>query len=55
MNVSERFPALEPFKIRQQRAREVFILIERLNDYSSRQNSKKGKKVFRRPAGDNWF
>lgn len=42
------FPALSPFSIRRERAREVFLLMRRLNETT------RPKKV-KRPANDNWF
>lgn len=58
VSICERFPGLTPFRVRQERASEVFLLIRRLNDYNERQgkeNGKQKKKVIRRPAGDSWF
>lgn len=55
MAISERFPALSPLKMRREKASEVFLFIRRLNEYNSRQNKKGGKKVIKRPAGDDWF
>lgn len=61
MILSERFTSLTPIRIRQERASEIFILMERLGDYIQRQKkaapkiNKQGKRVIRRPAGDNWF
>lgn len=58
--ICNRFPALTPFSVRAMPAREVFLLIRRLNIYDKRQKqkpenkfAKKGRIV--RPAGDNWF
>jgi len=54
----ERFPALSPFSIRKQRAREVFLLIRRLsdyNDYKKKTTNAKGQRIIRRKAGDTWF
>lgn len=48
------FPCLSPFEIRQQPAREVFVMIERLNDYGERSDNPRSDVVMR-PAGDNWF
>lgn len=55
--ICEKFPALSPFDIREKEAREVFLLIERLSRYNGRKKkeTKGGKQVIRRPAGDNWF
>lgn len=57
VTICERFPALSPFDIREREAREVFLLIERLSRYNRRKKkeTKDGKQVIRRPAGDNWF
>lgn len=51
------FPALDPFRIRRTPAKEVFLLIRRVNTHPK---TEKGKKVdnkgrVRRPAGDDWF
>jgi len=57
--ICERFPALDPIGIRAKRAKEVFLLIRRLNRYSIRERAgKTGKNAvtkIRKPAGDNWF
>lgn len=60
MGICTRFQALTPFQIRRERACEVFLLMRRLSDYTERERkknppAKNGKKVIRRPAGDNWF
>lgn len=63
VNLCERFPALTPFKIRQQRAYEVFLLINRLNNYTASKNKEQktintdnNKKVIRRVAADDtWY
>lgn len=51
------YPALTPFSVRRERAREVFLLVRRMN---SKPRKKNGEEVdaqgrVRRPAGDNWF
>lgn len=51
------FPALDPFRIRRTPAKEVFLLIRRVN---TQPKTVQGKKVdskgrVRRPAGDDWF
>lgn len=58
----EAFPALTPFSIRRERAREVFLLIKRINTHPHTENGEPVEKVekdkagrIRRPAGDNWF
>jgi len=51
------YPALTPFSVRRERAKEVFLLVRRTN---SKPRRKKGEEIdaqgrIRRPAGDNWF
>ena len=49
---------MTPLTLRKEKAREVFILIKRYNKYSKKQKKEAqsgGKKIIRRPAGDNWF
>lgn len=53
----KRYPALTPFSIRRERAREVFLLIRRINSHP---RAEQGREVdaqgrIRVPAGDNWF
>lgn len=53
------FPALDPIKLLDYPAEDVFNLIAGTIDYNNRQN-KDGKKnnkngVIRKKAGDNWF
>lgn len=59
VNLSERFQGMTPFSIRQEKAKEVFLLIRRLSRYNENQNKDvnpaTGKKVVRVPAGDKWF
>ena len=58
VNLCERFPAMSPLTLRKEKAREVFLLINRYSIYSkNEQKTKKngGKRIIRRPAGDNWF
>ena len=60
VTLCERFSGLTPLNIRLYRAHEVFLLIKRYNEYIENENKekkkdKKGKRVIRRPAGDNWF
>ena len=58
MTLCERFPALTPLELRREKAREVFILVARLNRYMKKEqkkNKKSSKKIIRRPAGDDWF
>lgn len=51
------FPALDPFRVRRTPAREVFLLIRRINTHPKTEHGKKVDKRgrIRRPAGDNWF
>jgi len=55
--LSERFPSLNPVVIRKTPAHEIFLLMKRLAKYvkSSPKISGSGKRVIRRPAGDDWF
>lgn len=60
VSICEQFPAYTPTALRKEKAREVFILISRLNKHNRRNNKTgpKGKvqgETIRRPAGDNWF
>ena len=58
INLCERFPSFTPISLRQEKAREVFILIKRYNNYSKKQKkntTKEGKTIIRRPASDTWF
>jgi hypothetical protein len=56
VNLSERFPAMTPLTLRKERAHEVFLLINRYNRYSKKEaKQKNGKRIIRRPAGDDWF
>ena len=70
VGLSRSFPALSPISIRRTRAAEVFLLLRRYNEYIQRENEKSekgsaggrtemrqkdGKKIIRRPAGDDWF
>lgn len=57
-----RFPGLTPLSIRKERAHDVFLLMRRFTDYNEREqknnktvSSHNGKKIIRRPAGDDWF
>ena len=58
MSICERFPGTTPIQIRREPAREVFLLIRRMTKHSDREKKDRkpgGKKVIRRPAGDDWF
>jgi len=55
-NLCEIYPSLNPFILRKERAREVFILISRYRKFSKKKKkNKNGKRIIRRPASDNWF
>jgi hypothetical protein len=54
VGLCERFTAFTPISLRKEKAREVFLLITRNINYSNK-NSKQKKKVYRKPAGDDWF
>jgi len=57
MNLSERFPSMTPLTLRREKAREVFLLLNRFHRYSKKKKKefKNGQRIIRRPAGDNWF
>lgn len=60
ISLCDRFPAYTPTSLRRERAREVFILINRYSKYSKKENDSKTSdttnvSVQRKPAGDNWF
>lgn len=51
------YPALTPFSVRRERAREVFLLVRRMNSKPRKQTGEEtdAQGRIRRPAGDNWF
>ena len=58
ITLCDRFPAYTPTSIRRERAREIFLLITRLNKHNRKKKkntTKDGKRIIRRPASDNWF
>ena len=56
VGLCERFTGFTPLTLRKEKAREVFILIKRYNNYSNyKEKNKNKKKVIRKPASDNWF
>lgn len=57
MQLCKAFPALTPFAVRRERAREVFLLVRRINTQPKNTHGKKTdeKGRVRRPAGDDWF
>lgn len=61
MSLCDRFTSLTPLDLRKEKAREVFILVTRYNNYSEKEGKKNSeenkprKKIIRRPAGDDWF
>lgn len=56
VGLCERFTGLTPLTLRKEKAREVFILITRYNNYSLyREKNKNKKKIIKKPASDNWF
>ena len=60
MSLCDRFTGLTPLKLRREKAKEVFLLINRYNKYSIKEEkdnnkSNNNEKVIRRKAGDNWF
>lgn len=54
VQLCERFPAFTPLSFRRERFGEVLKLIVRFKRWSKK-NTKNGKRIIRRPAGDNWF
>lgn len=58
-NLCDTFPALDPIKLLDYSAEDVFNLINGTMDYNSRQRKDNKKPdnsgVIRRPANDNWF
>lgn len=57
MQLCKTFPALSPFDVRRERAREVFLLVRRLNHQPKNEGGQvlDSKGRIRRPAGDDWF
>lgn len=59
MMLCSRFPALTPFDIRRERAFDVFTLMVKYVKYNKREENKiktvNGKRIIRKPAGDDWF
>lgn len=55
MSLCERFPNLNPVKIRKYQAHEVFLLIKRLRNYNAKKETSNGDRIIRKKAGDNWY
>ena len=58
MEICNRFPTVDPFSIRKEKMREIFLLVRRLRIYdeaNNQNNKNKRKKQIRRPASDSWF
>lgn len=60
MALCDRFAQFTPLSLRREKAREVFTMIVRFNRYMAKENkrnkrTKDGKRIIRKPAGDNWF
>jgi hypothetical protein len=54
--ICERFPALDPFQVRQLRAVEFFRVVGKLIEHDRKEKKNKDRpNVIRRPAGDDWF
>ena len=53
----DRFPGCDPFRIRREKAREVFELVVLYTRHAQheKKSTKNGKKIIRKPAGDSWF
>lgn len=59
-SLCDTFPGLDPVKLLDYPAEDVFELINGLVEHNQRQKSATGKSttssgVIRKPAGDNWF
>lgn len=57
-NLCNMFPALEPIKLLDYPADDVFELIAGVIDYNNRNENENGngnQKVIRKKAGDDWF
>lgn len=55
-NLCDTFNGLDPIKLLDYPAEDVFDLINGMIDYHQRESRKRTKGgVIRRPAGDNWF
>lgn len=48
---------MTPLTLRKEKAHEVFLLLNRFNRYSRKKEKeqKNGKRIIRKPAGDDWF
>ncbi len=46
---------MTPLTLRREKAREVFLLLNRYTRYSKKHKKKNEKQIIRKPAGDNWF
>ena len=58
MEICNRFPTVNPFSIRKEKMREIFLLVRRLRIYdeaNNQNNKNKRKKQIRRTASDSWF
>lgn len=66
LTLCDRFPSFTPISLRRERAKEVFLLMKRLIRKTEREEKEKykggkiitttsGKKILRKPAGDDWF
>ena len=57
MSICDRFH-MNPFQLNKEKAVDVIYLINDLTDYNSTQKepeTKQGKRIIERPAGDDWF
>ena len=58
MSLCEQFPAFTPLTLRKEKARDVFVLIRRFTKYAKKKTkntTKDGKRIIRRPASDTWW
>lgn len=53
----DRFPGCDPFRIRREKAREVFELVVLYTRHAQheKKSTKNGKKIIRKPAPDTWW
>ena len=55
LTLCEKFPSLNPLEVRRAKAREIFLLLRRMNKRKKPKTGRNGEQIIRRPAGDNWF
>lgn len=55
MTLCKLYSGLDPIKLLDYPAEDVFNLINDTLEYNKRDNTNKNSKVIRKPASDNWF